>query len=188
MLSQCHYCYQQVRHITSQGVGVQQDLHPAGAALHWLSGVALTPALGKTQPHGVGIVGPLVGCRVTSSLVDSGELEVEYLHGVSWRYLKHTECSGVWNIQGGGVDKERNLCPVVKPHPGLVATEQNSCKDGKVRLLDLAVLAEGELTEANLVSGPQCWLGSSEIAGHQAGQAEEVPALARAGHSLAGDL
>ena len=113
-------------------------------------------------------------------------MEVEYLHRVSWRYLEHTECSGVWNIQGGRVDKDRDLCPVVKPDPGLVTTEKNSCKDIKLA----GMISSGclLLTKTNLVSGSHCRLGSSEIAGPEGGQVEEVHARLGPGLGEGGDL
>ena len=73
--------------------GCEHYLQPAGAALYRLPGVARPPPLGETQPHCVGVVGTLVGCRITNSLVDLRQLKVKYLHGESWRDFKDTECS-----------------------------------------------------------------------------------------------
>ena len=76
----------------------KQDLEPTRTTLNRLSWVILAPSLGKTQPHGVGIKGPVVAAWITHPLVNGGQFKIENLHGESGRDLEDIESPRVRNI------------------------------------------------------------------------------------------
>ena len=105
---------------------LQHDLQPAGAALHVLPGVAWAPAFGEAQPHGVRVKRAVICGGVTEAAVEAGQAPAEHLHREAGRDLKHGEGPRVGDVQGGGVDEDRDLTPVMNPHSSVIPTDDQT--------------------------------------------------------------
>ena len=71
----------------------QHDLQPARTALHVLTSIVGSPALGQAQSDGMGIKGTVIGGRITDRGVETRQVPVEYLHGEGGRDLEDGESS-----------------------------------------------------------------------------------------------
>lgn len=104
----------------------EHDLQPAGAALYILPGIRAAPALGETQSQRVRVKGSVIGGGVPDGGVEAGQVPAEHLHAEAGRDLEHAEGARVGHVQGGRVDEEGHLGPVVNPDPRLIATQDQA--------------------------------------------------------------
>ena len=86
----------------------------------------MTPTFGKAKADRVGVKRPIVAGRVTKALVGPCKIKVEDLHGEAGGDLEDVEGPGVGDVEGGGVDKDRNVAPVVRPDAGLVSVDNQA--------------------------------------------------------------
>ena len=113
----------------------QKDLQPAGATVDKLAAVVLAPPLGEADPHCVRVERTVLQGGIPQPGVQARHLPAEYLQGVAGGDLENTEGPGVGNVQGGGVDKDRNLRPVVGPDTSIISTQYHTCKENKLKYM-----------------------------------------------------
>ena len=98
----------------------EEHFEPARTAVDTLPAVLRTPALGEAQTDGVRVEGSVLEQRVADPGVVLCHGPGEYLERVAGRDLEHAEGPRVGEVEGGGVDEDRHLRPVVSPHTIIV--------------------------------------------------------------------
>ena len=101
----------------------QKHFEPARAAVDTLPAVLRPPSLGKAETDGVRVEGSVVQQGISYPGVMLCHGPREYLECVTRRNLEHAECPRVGQVEGGRVDKDRHLRPVVGPHTIIVAAQ-----------------------------------------------------------------
>ena len=104
----------------------QEHFEPARAAVDTLPAVLRPPSLGKAETDCVRVEGSVVQQGISYPGVMLCHGPREYLECVTRRNLEHAECPRVGQVEGGRVDKERHLGPVVDPDPGVIATDDQT--------------------------------------------------------------
>ena len=69
------------------------------------------------------VKGAVIGGGVPDGGVEAGQVPAEHLHREAGGDLEHAEGPRVGHVQGGRVDKDRHLGPVVNPDSRLIATD-----------------------------------------------------------------
>ena len=101
----------------------EEHFEPARTAVDTLPAVLRTPALGEAQTDGVRVEGSVLEQRVANPCVVLCHGPGEYLERVAGRDLEHAEGPRVGEVEGGGVDEDRHLRPVVSPHTIVVVAQ-----------------------------------------------------------------
>ena len=101
----------------------EEHFDPARTAVDTLPAVLRAPALGEAQTDGVRVEGSVLKQRISYPGVVLCHRPGEYLEGVARGDLEHAEGPRVGQVEGGRVDEDGHLRPVVSPHTIVVVAQ-----------------------------------------------------------------
>jgi len=101
----------------------EEHFDPARTAVDTLPAVLRAPALGEAQTDSVRVERSVLKQRISYPGVVLCHRPGEYLEGVAGGDLEHAEGPRVGEVEGGRVDEDRHLRPVVSPHSIVVVAQ-----------------------------------------------------------------
>lgn len=110
-------------------VAAEQNFQPTGTRGDELSRVSRSPAFGKTNPDAVRVIRPIGIFRVRGVLQKARLLVIKNLDRVARHDFTHHQGPTVGIVQRRGIDEDRVLAAVVRPHAVRFFAKQDPVAD-----------------------------------------------------------